>query len=133
MPLDFVVRGEVFDAATLIKTAPKAPKKPPSERDQHWHGGWVVEGHPPGAIEAAQAAAERATSHWIGLGADGQKAARERGEREPKAWDAERWKLTAAKKRVRKPFEIHDSAKQCVGLAQKAGWLCVVVRELKKD
>jgi hypothetical protein len=53
--------------------------------------------------------------------------------RVPSAWDAGHWLMTARAKPVRaKPYELHDAALTCKGLAEKAGWLRVQLVELKR-
>lgn len=97
---------------------PQAPRPtqptPKSETPDRWHKGWLVEGIPPGALDAAKAAALKAgDGPWVG----------------DEAW------LNAAKpKKVRtKPYSIPQAAQECAALAERAGWLRVRVRELSSE
>lgn len=94
------------------KPQPKARPEPGS--DGKFHKGWLVEGIPPGALEAAKAAALKLGNEpWVG---------------------DEVWLNAAKPKKVRsKPYSIPQAAQECAALAERAGWLRVRVRELSSE
>ncbi len=51
----------------------------------------------------------------------------------PKEWNESQWRMTQKKRPVRaKPYEVPEVAKVCADMATKAGWLDVVVTEIKR-
>lgn len=117
----------VPDVRKKVSTAPKR-----SAPDQ-FHKGFRVEGHPPGAMQAAQASREQAFAEWQALTDDEKRKRRFAGMREPKPWDEAVWLAKTKVKPVRsKPYELPAAADECAALAIKAGWLRVLVRPISK-
>jgi hypothetical protein len=84
-------------------------------------------------MESAQAWRESEIARWLRMSESDNKAAKARGEREPKPWDEAEWRRTTTKKAVRsKPYEIPSSAEECAALALRAGWLDVETRAITK-
>lgn len=101
-------------------TVPKLVKR--RETPDSFHRGWRVVGIPPGAVEEAE---QEHSRRQIPLAAAG---------KESKPFDRGNWIMNAKKKPVRaKPYELPGSAKECAELAEKAGWLAVEIREIKKE
>lgn len=119
MSLQFVnYRGE---AVAAFPTG--APKRRKSEPPESFHDGWRVVGIPPGALEEARA------QHKADV-----KAAQTQGTKLPKEWNEQHWLMNARRKPVRaKPYSIPVAAQDCKALAEKSGWLCVEVIEVKKE
>ena len=108
--------------------------KPKAEGAAEFHKGWRVQGHPPGAMEAAQAEADRLLSLWNEQSEQDKAEAIRNGERAPAAWNGRNWRMATKKKPVRsKPCEVPEAARQCAEMATKAGWLDIEVAELKKS
>lgn len=116
MTLSFV---NYLGAQVSIDTSRGTKSSPPKPKAEKYHKGFRVVGLPPGALEVAQ------TKH-------NEKQARNKAtEKQP--FDLAAWLCSAARKPVRaKPYEIRESADVCASLAEKAGWLGVQVREIKK-
>lgn len=108
--------------------------KPKAEGPAEFHKGWRVHGHPPGAMEAAQAEAERLLSLWNAQSEQDKAEAIKQGDRAPAAWNEQLWRTGTRKKPVRsKPYEIPEAAKVCADMATKAGWLDIEVAGLKRS
>lgn len=115
-----------------VGAAPKA--KPKKDRAAEYHKGYAVEGHPPGALEAARAMREQEIQAWSRL-SEAEKAERiSQGKRAPSPWPGdEAWMANTKLKRVRsKPYELPQAADECAELAKRAGWLCVRVTALTR-
>lgn len=127
--------GEPLDIGYMEQIAKATRRiKPKAEGPAEFHKGWRVQGHPPGAMEAAQAEAERLLSLWNAQSEQDKAEAIKQGERAPAAWSGRNWRMTTKKRPVRsKPYEIPEAARQCAELATKAGWLDIEVAELKKS
>lgn len=120
--LKFVVNGKEVLASELIRNAPKQSRTT-TAKNTAYHKGWRVEGHPPGALEAAKIEADNELMLFLEM----QKAGRAHG-KQPMSWDENYWRNNHKKKPVRaKPYEVPDAAEVCADLARKAGWLDVVV------
>lgn len=131
-PLTFIVGEQVMDAATLLKNAPKR-KKRESNAPEQWHKGFAVEGHPPGALEAARDAAIDAVARWDALDSQERTKQIAAGARKPKEWNEADWRQNSRKTRVRsKPYEIPEAADQCKELAERAGWTDVRVAPIER-
>lgn len=90
-----------------VCVAPQPKKRTQKEGPDSFHKGFSVQGHPPGALEAAEALHKK-----TGEG----------------KFDSERWLTKTRLKKVRsKPYSLLSAAEECKNLAEKAGWLCVVV------
>lgn len=132
MSLEYIVNGVAYSADQLLSTAPKRKAKPPNM--DGYHKGWRVEGHPPGAVEFAEQQRQKEIARWNAMGQSEQGHARSRGEREPKPWDREKWLRETKKRAVRsKPYELPQAAQECKQMAEKAGWICVTVSEVKRE
>ena len=133
--ITYSIGGELVTADELALRAKRAPKPIRSTKGaaSSFHKGWVVEGHPPGAIEAAKVLAIRLCVEWAGM-LDAEKAeAIKSGRRPPKAWNEAAYISETKKKRpVSRPYSIHESAEACAELARKAGWEHVQVVALRK-
>jgi hypothetical protein len=118
-PVQFVnIHGHPVDTDKRIKL-PKRDSKAPGE----FHKGYAVEGFPPGSLEAAKEAHEKARAGELSSGSK-----RVRDE-----WSEAAWMAKAKTKRVRtKPYELVQAAMECKALAEKAGWFGVEVRSLSK-
>lgn len=87
-----------------------------------FHKGWRVEGLPPGSLDGATEL----------FNVEVRKAQSSR--REPPEWEKDKYLAKFKLKPVRaKPYEIKDSAEQCKKLAERAGWILVQLREIKKE
>ncbi len=108
--------------------------KPKNEGPAEYHKGWRVQGHPPGAMEAAQTEAEKLCREWGELTEHEKAQAIREGARAPVAWNESLWRRETRKKPVRsKPYEVSEAARLCADMATKAGWIDVEVAELKKS
>lgn len=119
-PVKFVnIHGQTVDTDKRVKL-PKRDSSAPGE----FHKGFAVEGIPPGTLEAAKDAHDKARAGELSSGSK-----RVRDE-----WSEASWLAKAKAKRVRtKPYELHQAALDCKALAEKAGWLRVEVRSLSKS
>lgn len=128
MPIEYVNASGTPWAPSdeSLRKRPKAKK----ERPKEWHKGWAVVGHRPG--ECAEAAARHAeeAAEWAAKTDEQRASALKSGVREPKPWDEERWRRTARKHPLRKPFEIPQAAEQMAELALRGGWEDVEIIEL---
>lgn len=107
-------------------------RRPTSGRPEEWHRGFVVEGLAPGSLQKARTAICDARAEWLGLD-DTERAKRLRsGEREPKQWDEAKWRNSAKRTRIAKPFGVPEAADQCKALAERSGWIEVRIVELAK-
>ena len=126
-PLKFVVGDRAVTADEILRAAPKIKRPPPLQ--ESFHKGFRVEGHPPGALEAAQKLAERVWEDFD--------RARRQGKsngKPPPQWNELIWRQSCKKRPVRaKPYEVPEAAKVCADMAMKAGWLDVVVVEIKRE
>lgn len=126
-PIKFVINGRAMTAAEIAAAAPKT-KRPPADTSQKFHKGFRVEGHPPGAMEQAEKSLKAEVEDFM--------TAEHRGQaygKRPKEWDEKHWRMTQKKRPVRaKPYEVPEAAKLCAEMATKAGWLDVVVTEIKR-
>ena len=94
----------------VLAKPPKEKKPRPEQRS--YHRGWRVKGVRREDFDLAKANAEI----------------------EDKEFDEENWLMNAKKTNVRsKPYEIHSAAEVCRLMALKAGWLRVVIEEVKHD
>lgn len=119
-----------MEALAKLQKRPEPKAEDPAE----FHKGWRVQGHPPGAMEAARAEAEKLCREWNEQTEQEKAEAIRSGDRAPVAWNESQWRRETRKKPVRsKPYEIPDAARQCADLAAKAGWLDIEVAELKKS
>jgi hypothetical protein len=132
--MQFMIGGELLTADALKRITPKSPKRPKaSSVPETVHRGWRVLGHPPGAMESAQAWRESEIARWLRMSESDNKAAKGRGEREPKPWDEAEWRRTTTKKAVRsKPYEIPAAAEACAELASRVGWIDIETRAITK-
>ena len=116
------------------KKAPSAGRVDQNGKPVGEHKGWAVEGHKPGVMEAAQKIAEDTFVGWYAMTSEARAAEMKAGKRAPMPWNEAIWRMKARKAKVRaRPFEIPSSADECKALAERSGWLDVVVIELKKD
>jgi hypothetical protein len=132
MPLTFTnVNGdELGPVGSLIKrqaekefaiTGQKPKKAKRATTDKAYHKGWRVVGIPPGAWEDAVIEHERFT-HYCTV----------RGDKIPKALEKSSWEQKFRLKAVRhKPYEIEESAQLCATMARQAGWVRVILKEVK--
>jgi len=127
MSLTFLVGDHAATAEQILKDAPKIKRPPPLQ--ESFHKGFRVEGHPPGSLEAAQKLAEQV---WADFD-----RARQQGKsngKPPQQWNELIWRQSCKKRPVRaKPYEVPEAAKVCAEMATKAGWLDVVVVEVKRE
>lgn len=118
------VNGKSFGAPIEVQS-----KLRPILEKTSFHKGFRVEGHPPGALENAKKLAEAETADFQRM--------RDAGEvvgKAPMVWNETYWRQNHKKKPVRaKPYEVPEAAKLCAELAVKAGWLDVVVTEIKRE
>lgn len=122
-------RGEPVSLDPRVGAKLKAQRDAPAT----YHKGWSVEGHLPGSLEAAQKAAEDAFADWHRQPEESRAKRLTAGERAPKPWNEAAWRQGTKRKKVRaRPFEIPSSAEECKALAERSGWIEVVVIELKK-
>ncbi len=99
------------------KAKPKTPKDEVS-----YHKGWRVLGYSPAHIDGARQLSEKARAE-----------AQKLGQEPPPFFSVEAFMSTAKPKAVRpKPYELHSAALDCLKLAEKAGWIGLVVREISK-
>lgn len=97
-------------------------KRAKKEAAATFHKGWVVQGIPPGAQEAAAQAHAKVVA-----------MAQRAGGRVPEPFDPGHWLMNARAKAVRaKPYEVELAARECAELARKTGWLRVEVVEKSK-
>jgi len=117
--VEFVnVFGNPVDTTRRVKL-----EKRPSSVGGEYHKGWVVEGLPPGSMEAAMEVHARARATEM----------REGSKRVRPEWNLESWMQKAKATRVRtKAYVVIDAAVQCKEIAEKAGWLRVEIRALSK-
>lgn len=127
MPLQFQNHlGESISAAQITAARDRAyqDRKPTKKKaaPDEYHKGWRVVGIPPGAMEMARDANSRL-----------REMAEKAGGKPIKPFDPAEWLRKAKHKPVRsKPYELQESANVCAELARKAGWLFVLVVELKR-
>lgn len=131
--LSFVnVHGKPIDIEQLaqaVKPKPKAVADKPAE----FFKGFRVEGHPPGALEAAKAYADKLVAQWAAMTDSEKKAERSKGFRTPKEFDEAMWRTNTKMKPVRaKPYDLKEAADQCAEMARKAGWIDVRVVAIEK-
>ena len=101
------INGDVVDTKKPVEKEVK-PKPVP----QSYHRGWRVKGIEPGRLESARM------------------EARLRGE----DFDDKNWLMNAKKTPLRsKPYELYEAAETCKRIAEKAGWLRVIIEEVKKE
>jgi hypothetical protein len=132
VPLQFTVNGQSLTADELRKSAPKAKARVAAQKESY-HRGFRVEGHRPGAMEAARDARATELARWAGMSEDSKKKARKAGEREPKEWDEEAWRRKTKPSAVRsKAYEVAEAADVCAQMARTLGWLDVRVVEMKR-
>lgn len=125
-PLKFAFCGGEYTADQIAKMGFKTKRPPPEQKS--FHKGFRVEGHPPGALEEAKKECESD----LALFQRERELGRATG-KTPKSWDENYWRNNTKKRPVRaKPYEVPDAAQVCADLAKKAGWLDVVVVELKR-
>ena len=87
-----------------------------------YHKGWRVLGYSPVHIESARQANEKLRAE-----------AKKLGQEPPPIFTVESFMSTVKPKAVRsKPYELHSSALDCLKLAEKAGWIGLIVREISK-
>lgn len=115
MSLQFVFRGQVVDATHVQAHSEKAKPRAAVEREPT-HGGFLVEGHPPGRLAEAEKAYKEAA----------------RGQANTKPWDEASWLRKNALRRVARAYVVPSAADLCRDMALKAGWTHVRVRELIK-
>jgi len=126
-PLKFVIGDRAMTVAEIQASAPKI-KRPPADTSQKFHKGFRVEGHPPGAMEAAEKSQKAELEAFLHAQRQGQAFGKQ-----PKEWDERQWRMNQKKRPVRaKPYEVPEAAKVCADMATKAGWLDVVVTEIKR-
>lgn len=126
-PIKFMTNGRAMTESELIAAAPKV-KRPPADTSQKFHKGFRVEGHPPGAMEEAEKSQRAALEQFQHAQRQGQAFGKQ-----PKEWDEKHWRMTQKKRPVRaKPYEVPEAANLCADMAKKAGWLDVVVTEIKR-
>ena len=94
-----------------------------------------MEGHPPGALEAARASAHADLEEWNAKPEEAKAALISNGFRAPKPWPGDDvWLNSTKPKKVRsKPYSLPQAADECKALAERAGWLRVRVRELSSE
>lgn len=127
-PIKFMINGRAMTAAEIAAITPKT-KRPPADTSQKFHKGFRVEGHPPGAMEEAEKSQKAALEQFQHAQRQGQAFGKQ-----PKEWDEKHWRMTQKKRPVRaKPYEVPEAANLCADMAKKAGWLDVVVTEIKRD
>lgn len=126
-PIKFIVRDTALTAKELADSAQKI-KRPPPLVDS-FHKGFRVEGQPPGALEVAKLECEIKCRRFE----DDRKQGKSNG-KAPKTWDEAFWRNNYKKRPVRaKPYELLEAAQVCADMAEKAGWLNVEVREVKRE
>lgn len=122
MSLTFIVGEDEKTADQILKDAPKIKRPPPLQ--ESFHKGFRVEGHPPGAMEKAKEATDRACAEFNNY----------RIGKPPQPWSEAVWRQSYKKRPVRaKPYEIPEAAKVCADMATRAGWLDIVVVEIKRE
>jgi len=127
-PLKYIIGGQAVTIEQLSANAPKV-KRPPADTSQKFHKGFRVEGHPPGTMEQAEKSQKADLEQFLHAQRQGQAFGKQ-----PKEWDEKHWRMTHKKRPVRaKPYEVPEAAKLCADMATKAGWLDVVVTEIKRD
>ena len=133
--ITYSIGGEQVSADELALRAKRAPKPTRATKTApgSFHKGWVVEGHPPGAIEAAKALAIKLLADWSSMNDTKKAAAIKEGRRPPRPWDEAAYILETKKKRpVSRPYSIPEAAEVCAELSRKAGWEHVQVVALRK-
>jgi len=94
--------------------------------------GYQVVGHPPGALERAKQANERAWQVWNSHDATARAIAVGAGSKSPDMWDPDHWRRTTKKVRVCRPLSIESSANMAAAIATRDGWLDIDVIPLRK-
>jgi hypothetical protein len=120
--------------ADLKPRTPRADLKPRTGKDYEdfMSLGFVVEGLSREMLDIARDARHRAIAYHP----TNCELAREMGLPEPKLpapFDEAEWLRTAKRKKVRKPFEIRNSAEECRTLLLKLGWLVAEVSEIRRE
>jgi hypothetical protein len=131
MSLGFVnIHGQTIVPPAATKKAAATRKEAPAE----YHKGFRVEGHRPGAMEAARDFQISLCAEWEALPERERPRRLSEGLRPPKPWDEAIWRQRTKPKPVRsKPYEVPEAAEKCAEMARKAGWLDVRVTEVKKE
>jgi hypothetical protein len=94
----------------VLAKPPKEKKPRPEQRS--YHRGWRVRGVARSDFDLAKTLAKN-------NGED---------------FDEENWLMNATKTNIRsKPYEVHSAAEVCRLMALKAGWLRVVIEEVKHE
>lgn len=132
--MNFVnINGEPWRPQVHKRQSSK-PKAANKEAPDRFHKGFIVEGHPPGALEAARESAEKAVADWESLPEKVKAKFISEGSRAPKPWAGDEvWLAATKRKKVRsKPYQLAQAADECKALAERAGWLCVRVVPLTR-
>lgn len=133
MPIEYVVRGSVVDAAGVEAVLGCEPKKRAAstavkrtyERDKATvSAGFVVLGYSAAQIESVGQMYAEAIKR-----SEADEKAKHPGTIDEYTTS---WKRKNKRKRIGRPYPLASSADVCAELAVKAGWLDVVVEEVMK-
>jgi len=121
--MDYIMNGRVVSEGEVMRKGAGQKMSRPRKPEASFHKGFRVEGHPPGAMEEAEKKCKEECAAYVTYPIG----------KPPVAFNEAYWRNNHKKRPVRaKPYELQDAANVCAELARKAGWLDVVVVEVKK-
>lgn len=130
MGLTFQMRGRTFDEdqmSVIARQSAKPTKRKTADTSRGYHKGWRVVGVKPGVLEDARRVANEEIARYQALTV-------KKGYRKPKPFDEVKFLQTARRSSVRsKPYELEQAARLCKEMAEKEGWLCVELVEVKRE
>lgn len=106
-----------------------------SKQAKSFDRGYQVVGHPPGALERAKQANERAWQVWNSHDATARAIAVGAGSKSPDMWDPDHWRRVTKKVAMYRPSKLlqtASAANTAAAIATRDGWLDVDVIHVTK-